>query len=167
MDSIIHTIIYIASGPSPSFNEELADLTEATLACNEGRELIGRLLAIYRCHYDFFGSKPELSRILLQELTFYSSEAFSQTRRRFIDGICAIVRSAQREGEIESTEDAQFIARHLFFVYSAAIRWWTSSASRARIVTTAPSRRGSPSTTIFPPTTIPVANCMFRWYTGV
>lgn len=110
------------------FNEELARLTEAAFAANKGKDLIGRLLAIYRCHYDYFGSKPELSRILLQELTFYSSGkqagAFLQTRRRLIDGITSIVRTAQREIEIESTEDARFIARHLFFVYSAAIRWW-------------------------------------------
>lgn len=110
------------------FNEELAELTEAALTAGQGNDLIGRLMAIYRCHYDYFGSKPELSRILLQELTFYSSgkqaEAFLQTRRRLIDGIEALVRSAQREGAIESAEDAQFIARHLFFVYSAAIRWW-------------------------------------------
>jgi AcrR family transcriptional regulator len=114
------------------FNEELAALTEEALAAKEGRDLIGRLLAIYRCHYDYFGSKPELARILLQELTFYSSgkqaEAFLQTRRRLIDGIEAIVRGAQREGEIGSAEDAQFIARHLFFVYSAAIRWWIAGA---------------------------------------
>ena len=110
------------------FNEELAELTEAALTAGQGNDLIGRLMAIYRCHYDYFGSKPELSRILLQELTFYSSgkqaEAFLQTRRRLIGGIEAIVRTAQRAGEIESVEDAQFIARHLFFVYSAAIRWW-------------------------------------------
>ncbi|MBI3372371.1 MAG: TetR/AcrR family transcriptional regulator [Betaproteobacteria bacterium] len=114
------------------FNQELAELTEAALAADGGNDLIGRLLAIYRCHYDYFGSKPELSRILLQELTFYSSgkqaEAFLQTRRRLIDGIEAIVRTAQRKGEIESAEDAQFIARHLFFVYSAAIRWWIAGA---------------------------------------
>lgn len=110
------------------FNEALAELTDAALAADKSDGMIERLLALYRSHYDYFGSKPELSRILLQELTFYSSgkqaAAFLHTRRRLIDGIEAIVRSAQREGEIGSTEDAQFIARHLFFVYSAAIRWW-------------------------------------------
>ena len=35
-----------------------------------------------------------------------------------------------------------------------------SSASRARMVTTIPSGRGSPSTMTFPPTTVPVASCM-------
>ena len=113
------------------FNEELAGLTDAALAAEDkgpGADMISRLLALYRSHYEYFGSRPELSRILLQELTFYSSgkqaAAFLQTRRRLIAGIEAIVRSAQRDGEITAGEDAQFIARHLFFVYSAAIRWW-------------------------------------------
>ncbi len=113
------------------FNEELAGLTDAALAAEDkgpGADMISRLLALYRSHYEYFGSRPELSRILLQELTFYSSgkqaAAFLQTRRRLIAGIEAIVRGAQRGGEITADEDPQFIARHLFFVYSAAIRWW-------------------------------------------
>ncbi len=113
------------------FNEELAGLTDAALAAEDkgpGADMISRLLALYRSHYEYFGSRPELSRILLQELTFYSSgkqaAAFLQTRRRLIAGIEAIVRGAQRAGEITADEDPQFIARHLFFVYSAAIRWW-------------------------------------------
>ena len=113
------------------FNEELAELTDAALAAKDkgtGANMISRLLTLYRSHYEYFGSRPELSRILLQELTFYSSgkqaAAFLQTRRRLIAGIEAIVRGAQRAGEITADEDPQFIARHLFFVYSAAIRWW-------------------------------------------
>ena len=113
------------------FDEELAGLTDAALAAEDkgpGADMISRLLALYRSHYEYFGSRPELSRILLQELTFYSSgkqaAAFLQTRRRLIAGIEAIVRGAQRAGEITADEDPQFIARHLFFVYSAAIRWW-------------------------------------------
>jgi AcrR family transcriptional regulator len=110
------------------FNQELTELTAAALAESKDGRLTGRLMAIYRRHYDYFGSRPELSRILLQELTFYSSgkqsEAFLQTRQSLMAGIENIVRSAQRDGEITTGEDAQFIARSLFFSYSAAIRWW-------------------------------------------
>jgi AcrR family transcriptional regulator len=110
------------------FNEELGELTASALASSGDGELMARLLAIYRRHYDYFGARPELSRILLQELTFYSSgkqsEAFLQTRRTLMSGIEDIVREAQRRGEITADEDAQFIARSLFFSYSAAIRWW-------------------------------------------
>ena len=37
-----------------------------------------------------------------------------------------------------------------------------SSVSRDRIVTTVPSGKDSPSTTIFPPTTVPVVSCMWE-----
>jgi hypothetical protein len=37
------------------------------------------------------------------------------------------VRRAQRERRILATEEPAFIARHLFFVYSAAIRWWIAA----------------------------------------
>jgi hypothetical protein len=85
-------------------------------------------MSIYRVHYDYFGARSELSRILLQELTFYSSgkqsEAFVQTRHGLMAGIEAMVREAQRSGEISTAESGHLIARNLFFTYSAAIRWW-------------------------------------------
>ncbi len=113
------------------FNEELGQLTDEALALSVDGDVVTRLLSIYRHHYEYFGARPELSRILLQELTFYSSgkqsEAFLQTRRRLMKGIEDIVRQAQRDGKITGTEDASFIARNLFFVYSAAIRWWISN----------------------------------------
>jgi AcrR family transcriptional regulator len=113
------------------FNEELGQLTDEALALAVDGDVVTRLLSIYRHHYEYFGTRPELSRILLQELTFYSSgkqsEAFLQTRRRLMKGIEDIVRQAQRDGELTGTEDASFIARNLFFVYSAAIRWWISN----------------------------------------
>ena len=113
------------------FNEELGALTDEALAAAGKGDIVTRLLAIYRRHYEYFGARPELSRILLQELTFYSSgkqsEAFLQTRRRLIAGLENIVLQAQRCGEITDSEDASFIARNLFFVYSAAIRWWISN----------------------------------------
>lgn len=111
------------------FNDELAALTDKALAtARSGTSLIDQLMAIFRCHYRHFGSKPELARILLQELTFYSTgkqaATFLQTRRRLIEGIEQRVLAAQRAHTILSKVNSKFIARHLFFTYSAAIRWW-------------------------------------------
>jgi AcrR family transcriptional regulator len=114
------------------FNEELAALIDAALkAPRPDDTLLAQLVAVFRSHYRHFGAKPELARILLQELTFYSSgkqaAAFLQTRARLIQGIEQLVRAAQRERRILSQEDAAVVARHLFFVYSAAIRWWIAA----------------------------------------
>src|SRR5712691_10788728 len=55
------------------FNEELEQLTDGVLAEKDaGLPLLEQLTAIFRAHYRFFGNRPDLARILLQELTFYS-----------------------------------------------------------------------------------------------
>ena len=111
------------------FNDELAALTTAALRePRPGDTLTGQVVAVFGPHYRYFASRPVLSRILLQELTFYSTgkqaEAFLQTRRRLIEGVLQLVQAAQVERRILSAEPAAFIARHFFFVYSAAVRWW-------------------------------------------
>jgi AcrR family transcriptional regulator len=114
------------------FNDELDALTAAALAAPRRDEpLIEQLMAIFECHYRRLGENHALSRILLQELTFYSegkqAATFQEIRGRLIDGIEDIVRAAQDDRRILAREDPAFIARHLFFMYSAAIRWWITA----------------------------------------
>jgi TetR/AcrR family transcriptional regulator len=114
------------------FNDELDALTAAALASpRPGEPLIDQLMAVFACHYRRLGENHALSRILLQELTFYSqgkqAARFQEIRARLIDGIEDLVRAAQTDGRILAREDAAFIALHLFFVYSAAIRWWITA----------------------------------------
>jgi AcrR family transcriptional regulator len=114
------------------FNDELEQLTAEALAAPRPDEpLIDQLMAVFACHYRRLGENHALSRILLQELTFYSegkqAVRFQEIRGRLIDGIEALVHGAQGDGRILAREDPAFIARHLFFVYSAAIRWWITA----------------------------------------
>jgi len=111
------------------FNEELNAVTDVALAApRPGRPLVDQLIAVFRVHYRWLATKPALARILLQELTFYSSgkqaATFLGIRKRLIDGIEALVRAAQHARQIGSREDAAVIARYIFFVYSASLRWW-------------------------------------------
>jgi AcrR family transcriptional regulator len=114
------------------FNEELNALTDVALAApRAGAPIVEQLLAVFRCHYDELGAKPELSRILLQELTFYASgkqaATFLGIRQRLIDGLEALVRAAQARKEVDLGHNSALVARLLFFVYSAAIRWWIAA----------------------------------------
>lgn len=114
------------------FNEELNAATDVALAApREGQPLLDQLVAVFRVHYRWLGSKPALARILLQELTFYSSgkqaATFLGIRQRLIDGIEQLVRRSQEEKRISSPESASVIARHIFFVYSASLRWWIAA----------------------------------------
>jgi len=114
------------------FNEELNAMTDVALAAPAAHQpLIDQLIAVFRVHYRWLGRKPDLARILLQELTFYSSgkqaATFHSIRKRLIDGVEALVRNAQSEKKIHSLESATLIARHIFFVYSASLRWWIAT----------------------------------------
>jgi AcrR family transcriptional regulator len=113
------------------FNEELNATTDVALAAPRPRDsIVDQLTAVFRAHYDWLAAKPELARILLQELTFYSSgkqaATFHSIRKRLIDGIEALIRDAQEQKQIRR-EDPAVIARHIFFVYSASLRWWIAS----------------------------------------
>jgi AcrR family transcriptional regulator len=114
------------------FNEELNAVTDVALAApRAGRAPVDQLIAVFRVHYRWLATKPALARILLQELTFYSSgkqaATFLGIRKRLIDGLEALVRAAQRARQIRSREDPAVIARHIFFVYSASLRWWIAA----------------------------------------
>lgn len=114
------------------FNEELNAVTDVALAAPRASQpLAEQLLAVFNVHYRWLATKPALARILLQELTFYSSgkqaATFHSIRKRLIDGVEALVAHAQKTGEIKAKESPSLIARHIFFVYSASLRWWIAS----------------------------------------
>jgi AcrR family transcriptional regulator len=114
------------------FNEELSTVTDAALKMPAPRQpLLDQLLAIAKRHYDYFAKDPPLSRIMLKELVFYSegkqAAAFQEIRERLLSGIEKFVRAAQKEGRIRSAENPKIITRHLFFVFSAEIRWWIAN----------------------------------------
>jgi len=114
------------------FNEELNAVTDVALAApRAGRPLVAQLLAVFAVHYRWLATQPALARILLQELTFYSSgkqaATFHSIRKRLIDGIEALVRKAQESDEISKEESPALIARYIFFVYSASLRWWIAA----------------------------------------
>ena len=114
------------------FNEELNAITDVALAApRPGQPLAAQLAAVFAVHYRWLAGKPALARILLQELTFYSSgkqaATFHGIRRRLIDGIEALVREARDRGEIQGKEKPALIARHIFFTYSASLRWWIAA----------------------------------------
>jgi AcrR family transcriptional regulator len=113
-------------------NEELEDVTaEALNSAAQRRSLLSQLMAIFRRHYDYFAGNPVLSRIVLRELVFYSSgkqaEKFHEIRQRLMEGIESLVREAQQARRIRPRKEAALIARHIFFTFSAAVRWWIAT----------------------------------------
>ena len=113
-------------------NEELDQVTTESLrAAGRSRSLLEQLMALFRLHYEYFARNTGLSRILLRELVFYSSgkqaEEFHEIRERLFGGIEALIQEAQKARRLSTREDAAVIARHIFFTFSAAVRWWIAT----------------------------------------
>ena len=115
------------------FNQEVSMATDTSLAApRPWQSFSEKILSMVEVYYRLFGSEPILSRILLSEVLqhtpgFHLAE-YIGTRDRFIRGMGELVARAQAAGEIGSTESAELIARHIFFSYSAALRWWLASS---------------------------------------
>lgn len=111
------------------FNEELDAVAErASQAAGGAEDIVDQLVAFFRVYYRDLGRELNLSRILLQELTFYShgkqAAEFQNHRERVVARIEVFIRSAQERGQIRADQNTGLVARYIFFVYSAAIRWW-------------------------------------------
>jgi AcrR family transcriptional regulator len=111
------------------YNEELdAIAARATEAAQGGQDFVDQMAAFFRVYYRELGRELNLSRILLQELTFYShgkqAAQFQNHRQRLVGRIETLVRAAQESGMLRSDKEPALIAQYIFFVYSTAIRWW-------------------------------------------
>jgi len=114
-------------------NDDIEAMNAAAFAAAPAEgPLIDRLIAIFRRFFRFFGKQPNLSRIILKELTFYASgpqaQRFQQGRAGVLARLAAVVEAAQRSREIASTEEAREIAATIFSIYAAEIRQWLGSA---------------------------------------
>ncbi len=111
------------------FIEELDRITDRAFSSVDSRRpLLDQLITAFAFFYREFGANPILSRILLQELTFYSqgrlAADFQNSRERSVGFIERLVANAQRDKHIRGDVDAGFIALSVFFIYAGAVRWW-------------------------------------------
>ena len=117
------------------FNQEVSIAADASLAAPRAWQTFSeKILSMIEQQYRMFGSEPVLSRILLSEVLqhtpgFHLAEHIG-IRDRFIKGMEEVVAEAQQSGEIGSSESAELIARHIFFSYSAALRWWLAASEK-------------------------------------
>ena len=86
------------------------------------------LLTVFRHHYEFFGRRPELSRLMLREMTFYDTgrqaDRFQATRERVIRLVGSIMKLAIERRMILPSEDASFVGWVAFCIYATELRQW-------------------------------------------
>ncbi|WP_244670242.1 TetR/AcrR family transcriptional regulator [Rhodoplanes elegans] len=115
-------------------NEGLDEVAGAAAAAvDPDAALIDNLLAVFRPHYAFFQRQPELSRLVLREMTFYDSGAqagsFRKTREALIELLGEAVRLAAERREIAIDETAAFVGWTIFCIYQVELRRWLSDGT--------------------------------------
>ncbi len=113
-------------------NEDLAKMmARAETSVRDDAPCLRNLLNVFRHHYEFFGRQPELSRLMLREMTFYDAgrqaAAFQATRDRIIRLAGRIVKTAVERGTVSSSEDPDFIGWVVFGIYQVELRRWLTA----------------------------------------
>jgi hypothetical protein len=113
-------------------NDELEEITnKAEASIRDDASCLQNLLAVFRHHYEFFGRQPELSRLMLREMTFYHSgrqaDRFQATRERVIRLVSSIMERALERGMIQSSERSEFVGWVAFCIYQVELRRWLTT----------------------------------------
>lgn len=115
-------------------NEELAGITDkAEASIRDDASCLQNLLIVFRTHYEFFGRRPELSRLMLREMIFYDTgrqaDRFLATRERVISLVGDIIKRAAEQGMVRTSEDTSFAGWVAFSIYGAELRRWLMTKS--------------------------------------
>ena len=110
-------------------NDELEETTgEAEASVHDDASCLQNLLTVFCHHYKFFGKQPELSRLMLREMTFYDSgrqaDRFQATRERVIRLVGNIMKRSLESGMIQSRERSDFVGWVAFSIYQVELRRW-------------------------------------------
>jgi AcrR family transcriptional regulator len=113
-------------------NDELAEVTAAAeQGLREDASCLQNLVGFFRHHYKFFAQQPELSRLLLREMTFYDSgrqaARFQKTREKNIKIVGGIIQVAADRKAIRIAEDSQFVGWVAFCIFQVELRRWLMS----------------------------------------
>ena len=105
-----------------------ADVFEAIPA---DKPLLEQLLFVFRGFYEFFGAEPQLSRLVLREMVFFSEGQHAtrlQNDRAFmLEKFGRLVKDAQKRGELRTFSGSRGhrkIGDLIFAIYAAHVRDW-------------------------------------------
>jgi AcrR family transcriptional regulator len=110
-------------------NDELEDATaKAEASVRADAPCLDNLLGFFRHHYRFFARQPELSKLMLREMTFYDSgrqaKRFQATREQTIRIVGEIIGHAVGRGTVRANEDPHYIGWVAFCIFQVELRRW-------------------------------------------
>ena len=114
------------------FNDELDDVVDsAFVRAAKEHVFLDQLVAYFSGFYIFFAPQPELSRVVLREMTLYlkgrQAEQFQASCGRMTGHIASFVMQARSARCLGTREDPQVVAQAVVSVFAAEIRRWIAA----------------------------------------
>ncbi|HEY1507061.1 MAG TPA: TetR/AcrR family transcriptional regulator [Stellaceae bacterium] len=111
------------------FNDELDDVVDTAFArATTERVFLDQLVAYFSGFYIFFAPQPELSRVVLREMTLYlkgrQAEQFQASCGRMTGHIASFVSEARAARRLGTREEPQLVGQALLSTFAAEIRRW-------------------------------------------
>jgi AcrR family transcriptional regulator len=118
------------------FNDELDDIVDKTFVqAAKERVFLDQLVIYFSGFYGFFAPQPELSRVVLREMTLYlkgrQAEQFQASCGRMIGHLASFVAQARAARRLETREDPQLVAQALLSTFASEIRRWIAADNPA------------------------------------
>jgi AcrR family transcriptional regulator len=114
------------------FNDDLDATIDTALAhATAKRIFLEQLIAYFETFYRFFLPQPELSRLVLREMTFYlkgrQAEQFQAGCVRIYQHLASLTAAAQAAEIIGTKEEATILAQALMSTFAHEIRRWIAA----------------------------------------
>lgn len=114
------------------FNDDLDNVVDTALErASAQRFFLEQLIAYFSTFYAFFLPQPELSRVVLREMTFYlkgrQAEQFQASTGRLIEHLALLTEAAQRARTLATPEAPHIIARALLSTFAQELRRWIAA----------------------------------------
>lgn len=111
------------------FNDELDNVVASSFArATKEKVFLDQLVSFFSGFYIFFQPQPELSRVVLREMTLYlkgrQAEQFQMSCGRITSHLASFVAEARTARQLGTREDPPLIAQALLSTFAAEIRRW-------------------------------------------
>jgi AcrR family transcriptional regulator len=97
-------------------------------ACRADVSCLENLIQFFSQHYEFFAKQPEISRMMLREMTFYDSgrqaQQFQMIRERNIRTVARIAKIGIDNRELRTSESPENLGWLAFCIFQVELRQW-------------------------------------------
>jgi AcrR family transcriptional regulator len=114
------------------FNDDLDSVVARAVADRSAKEdFVDQLVAYFAGFYRFYAPQPQLSRVVLREMTFFiaghQAEQFQASCGRMSQHLTDFVTVAKTAGQIATDEESTIVAQALLSTFAAEVRRWIAA----------------------------------------